>query len=397
MVSWISQFVAAANNPRRARPRSSTRTRTGGRPARATPRPSRPATRSGSPTTASPAPRSRRAGSATRSGRNRSAPVPSAVSPAPPADIDLMQGAPPSVTAVSGASGSVQVETLNSLAGQPVSYAPAGSLPSYLSLSADGPAQHGRPSTPAGVHSVTVTPTSTAATPATVIPSSVSATIRVHGTVAISTANRSSTAGTPISLKVTTLRPRPERRVRPHAQGDRAARGPLDDLSWFDHRLGDQAGHVQGRRLPRPTALAELGPALVHLDGQCRRPTLAPPGRSGRWAAVASAWTTRRSNTANGTHIDLSSCTGKLEHRWTTVQDGTLRTGGKCLSSARDSTSNGAKLVLETCNSRDGAAALAARHGRPTRQPAVGQVPGCPGRQRRQRHPARDRALRQLD
>ena len=36
-------------------------------------------------------------------------------------------------------------------------------------------------------------------------------------------------------------------------------------------------------------------------------------------------------NTANGTVIQLWSCTGKSNQSWTAVQDGTLRTGGKCL------------------------------------------------------------------
>jgi GH25 family lysozyme M1 (1,4-beta-N-acetylmuramidase) len=268
------------------------------------------------------------------------------------ADLDLMQGAPPAVTVASGASGSVQLETLNSLARQPVSYAPAGALPSYLSLSAAGLLKWSS-STPVGVHSVTVTPASTAATPATVIPSSVSATIRVHGKIALSTASRSSTAGTPISLRVTTSGP--------------------DQSAGFAPTL-----KVTGL----PTGLSMTSAGLI--TGWATRPgtykaTVTAADGLGGAGSASFTWTVKAasdsgtagqirqvggsgkclddpgSKTANGTHLDLSSCTGKPNQRWTAVQDGTLRTGGKCLSTAGDSKSNGAKLVLETCNSQDGA------------------------------------------
>ena len=86
-------------------------------------------------------------------------------------------------------------------------------------------------------------------------------------------------------------------------------------------------GHVQGhphcRRRPRRNR-----ERVVHLD---RQGGLRQPARPGR-----SAGRRRRQclddpsgKTANGTHIDLSSCTGKANQRWTAVQDGTLRTGGK--------------------------------------------------------------------
>jgi hypothetical protein len=59
--------------------------------------------------------------------------------------------------------------------------------------------------------------------------------------------------------------------------------------------------------------------------------------------------------TANGTAVDLSTCTGKTSQRWTAVADGTLRTGGKCLNVAGNSSSSGARLELEPCNSANGA------------------------------------------
>lgn len=268
------------------------------------------------------------------------------------ADLDLMQGAPPAVTSASGVGGSVQLETLNSLAGQPVSYAATGSLPSYLSLSAAGLLRWSS-SAPVGMHSVTVTPTSTAATPATVIPSSVLATLRVHGTVALSTANRSSTAGTPISLRVTTSGPDQNAGFAPSLKATGLPPGlsmtSTGLITGWPTRPGtytvavtaaDGLGGAGGASFAWTVkAASDTGPA-----GQIRQ-----VGGSGKCLDDPGG------RTANGTGVDLSSCTGKSSQRWTAVQDGTLRTGGKCLSTAGDSKSNGAKLQLETCNSRDGA------------------------------------------
>jgi GH25 family lysozyme M1 (1,4-beta-N-acetylmuramidase) len=268
------------------------------------------------------------------------------------ADLDLMQGAPPAVTAGSGASGSVQLDTLNSLAGQPVSYAAAGSLPSYLSLSSAGLLKWSS-STPVGIHSVTVTPASTAATPATVIPSSVLATLRLHGTVAVSSANRSSTAGTPISLRVTTSGPDQNAGFAPTLR----ATGLPAGLSM------NSAGLITGW-LTRPGTYKATVTVTDGLGGAGSASftwTVKAASDSGTAGQIRQVGGSGKclddpgGKTANGTLVDLSGCTGKSNQRWTAVQDSTLRTGGKCLSTAGDSKSNGAKLVLETCNSQDGA------------------------------------------
>ena len=60
------------------------------------------------------------------------------------------------------------------------------------------------------------------------------------------------------------------------------------------------------------------------------------------------------STSANGTLINLSTCTGKVNQRLTMVQDGTLRIGGKCLQVVGNGTANGTKVELEPCNSDDG-------------------------------------------
>ena len=253
-------------------------------------------------------------------------------------DLDLMQGAPPTITASSGASGSVQVETLNSLAGQPVSYGPTGALPSYLSLSARGLLSWSS-STPVGMHSVTVTPTSTAKTPATVVPSSVSATIRVHGAIAVSAVNRSSTAGAPVWLKVSTSGPDQKAGFAPTFRAAGLPAGlsitPAGVIAGWPSSPGTYKVAV--------TAADGLGGAgsasftwtvKVASDSGSAGP-IRQAGGSGKCLDDPAG------NIANGTHVDLWSCTGKSGQRWTAVQDGTLRTGGKCLSTAGDSIAAG--------------------------------------------------------
>ncbi len=266
------------------------------------------------------------------------------------ADRDLMQGAPPTVTAASGASGSVQIETLNSLAGQRVSY--AASLPSYLSLGATGLLRWSS-STPVGMHSVTITPTSTATTPVMVIPSSVSATLRVHGTVALSTANRSSTAGAPVSLRVTTSGPDQNVGFAPTLRATGLPPGlemtSTGVITGWPTRPGTYKLAVTAADALGGAGSASFTWTIKAASDSGTAGQIRQVGGSGKCLNDPA------DVTANGTHINLWSCTGKSNQRWTVVQDGTLRTGGKCLSTAGDSRSSGAKLVLETCNSRDGA------------------------------------------
>ena len=281
------------------------------------------------------------------------------------ADLDLMEGAPSAVTAARGASGSVQLETLNSLAGQPVTYSATGSLPSYLSLSAAGRLSWSS-STPVGLHSVTVTPagpvapvpTSTAtststAAPATVIPASVTATVRVHGPVTLPTQSRSSTAGTPISLRLTASGP-------DQSAGFAAtftASGLPSGLSMTS------AGLISGWPSRPGTYTVKIAAAdgLGGSGSASFKWTVKAAADSGTAGQVRQVGGSGKclddpsGRTANGTVVDLSTCTGKSSQRWTTVADGTLRTGGKCLNVAGNSSSSGTRLELEACNSANGA------------------------------------------
>jgi glucosylceramidase len=81
-------------------------------------------------------------------------------------------------------------------------------------------------------------------------------------------------------------------------------------------------------------------------------PTTGPPptgrvgaivGYGGKCADVTNG------NSANGTRIQLWTCTGSVNQRWTVGTDGTLRAFGKCLDVVDVGTANGARVQLWDC------------------------------------------------
>ncbi|MFL6077952.1 MAG: lectin [Mycobacteriales bacterium] len=54
--------------------------------------------------------------------------------------------------------------------------------------------------------------------------------------------------------------------------------------------------------------------------------------------------------TANGTHVQLSTCGNTTSQAWTVGADGTLRALGKCMDVTTSGTANGTKVQLYTCN-----------------------------------------------
>ena len=264
------------------------------------------------------------------------------------ADLDNMLGAPSTVTA--GTTGSVQLQTLNSLAGQSVSYAPAGSLPSHFTLSSAGKLSWSSASV--GTYSVAATPTSTAATPQTVIPSSLALTVRVHGAITVANTARSSTVGTPVWFRIATSGLDQNAGVNPTLKATGLPTGVSMTSAgvitgwptrWGTFKVTVSASDALGGTGSSSFTWTVKAAADAGSGGQIKQ-----AGGSGKCLEDPAG------KTANGTIVNLSSCTGNAYMRWTLVQDGTLRNGGKCLQVVGNGTANGTKVELEPCNSNDG-------------------------------------------
>ncbi len=265
----------------------------------------------------------------------------SGISGAGQADLDQLGG--DLIAAKAGTSGSFQVQTLSSLADQPVTYAAASTLPPGVSVSASGKLSW-TPATPAGALLVTVGA-------GTAVPAAVSVTLRVHAPIAIATANRSSTAGNPVSLHVTASGPDKNAGFTPtlHATGlppglTMNAAGLI--TGWLV-KPGSYTVKVTATDTLSGTGSASFTWAVKAAATSGSTGTVKQIGGSAKCLDDPSG------RTANKTPVDLSSCNGKSYQNWTVVPDGTIRTGGKCLDVAGGSTANGAKLQLYSCNSAD--------------------------------------------
>jgi GH25 family lysozyme M1 (1,4-beta-N-acetylmuramidase) len=260
------------------------------------------------------------------------------------ADLDNMLGAPSTVT--SGTSGSTQFETLNSLSGQSVSYAPTGSLPSHFALSTAGKLSWSSASV--GSYSVAVTPTSAAA----VIPSSLAVTVRVHGSITIANTSRSSTAGTPVWFRLATSGPDQSAGYAATLKATGLPTGVSMNSTGLVTGWPSRSGAFKVT-VTATDALGGTGTATFTWT-LLAAPTAGTAGTVKQVGGSARCLDDPSGKTANGTNIQLWSCTGKSNQNWTAVQDGTLRTGGKCLQTIGNSTAGGAKLELEPCNVNDG-------------------------------------------
>jgi lysozyme len=256
------------------------------------------------------------------------------------ADVDQMQSAPTLVTVNTGANFSLQVKSLNLLAGQAVTSYTATGLPSGLQISPGGLISGQLTSTDAGSYQVQVT-----SSDATVAPDSVSFTLDVHATLSLTTpASESTTVGTPVSLQIRS------------ADANAGATGytpPVFTASGLPTNTPiSSTGLITGW----PPAPGTYKVTVSATDG-----LHATASASFTWTvkAVADSGTTGSihqqggsnkclddpsSRTTTGTAIDLATCTGKSNQAWTTVQDGTIRVLGHCL------TASGAHVLLYPCN-----------------------------------------------
>jgi GH25 family lysozyme M1 (1,4-beta-N-acetylmuramidase) len=234
--------------------------------------------------------------------------------------------------------GTVRLRTLNSLAGQGVSY-PAAGLPPGLTLNSSTGQITGTPA--AGdigqKYTVTVTPSAGA------VPSSISFTWIIHGALTVTNpGNHTTTAGTPVWRRIAV------------SDQDGASYPPKISVSGLPPGMAmDSTGLITGW----PT---KPGTYTVHVSASDS--LYASGSTTFTWAIAAAAdsgfaGTIRQvggtakclddpsGNTANGTKIQLYSCLGNANQTWTTVQDGTIRVRGHCLAAS------GSTVELWGCSS----------------------------------------------
>jgi GH25 family lysozyme M1 (1,4-beta-N-acetylmuramidase) len=261
-----------------------------------------------------------------------------------PVDLDSL--GPTQISTINTAIPAEQIQTLSSLHAQvnPSGYTATG-LPPGVSMSTSGLIT-GKP-TALGQYSVTVTP------PAGAAPASMAFTWTVRGAIAIAGAtSRSSTVGTPVWFRITTSGPDQNAGYAPTLKVTGLPTGVSMNsagvITGWPTRYGTfkvtvSASDALGGTGTSTFTWTVKAAAAAGTAGQIKQ-----IGGSGKCLNDSS------STSANGTLINLSTCTGKVNQRLTMVQDGTLRIGGKCLQVVGNSTANGAKVELEPCNSDDG-------------------------------------------
>jgi GH25 family lysozyme M1 (1,4-beta-N-acetylmuramidase) len=233
--------------------------------------------------------------------------------------------------------GTVRLRTLNQLAGQAVSYSVSG-LPPGLSYSTTGQIT-GTPLAGdiAQQYTVTVTPSAGA------VPSSMSFTWIIHGALTVANpGTRTTTAGTPVALRIGV------------SDQDGASYPPHISVSGLPPGLVmDSTGLITGWPTTPGTYTVHVSASDgLYASGSTTFTWAIPAaGNSGFAGTIRQVGGTGKclddpsSSTANGTKVDLWSCTGKSNQSWTTVQDGTIRVLGHCLAAS------GSTVVLWGCSS----------------------------------------------
>jgi GH25 family lysozyme M1 (1,4-beta-N-acetylmuramidase) len=216
--------------------------------------------------------------------------------------------------------GTVRLRTLTSLAGQADTYSSPTGLPPGLQLSSSGQIT-GTPTTP-GAYTVTVATSG--------VPSSMSFTWDVHGTITLtSQGNRTTTAGSPVWLKI------------PVTDPDGSSYPPTVTASGLPPGMAINKNGVITGWPTNPgtyTVRVSASDTLYASASITVTWTIAAAGNTGFTGLVRQVGGTARclndpgASTANGTLLNLWDCNGQKQQAWTTVQDGTIRALGKCLT-----------------------------------------------------------------
>ena len=262
-----------------------------------------------------------------------------------PGDLDLFQSVPSTLTATVGTSGSKQIQTLNSLAGQSVTYTASG-LSTGLSLSSGGDFSW-TGLTPVGAHPITVT----ASVPSgAVVPSPISFTLDVHGAITVAGTNRSTNAGSPVLYQVSGTGPDQSGGVATSYTASGLPPGlsisSSGVISGWPYQPGTYTVTVHAS-----DALGGTGSASFTwtVNAAAATGTSGYIKQNGGTSKCLSAPASATKITAN--EVYLWSCGGESWQDWTVVQDGTIRVGGKCLQMAGTGSATSTALELETCSS----------------------------------------------
>jgi len=230
--------------------------------------------------------------------------------------------------------GTVQLRTLNSLAGQAVTYSVSG-LPPGLSYTSAG-AITGTPAASDIGHQYTVTVTPSAGA----VPSSMSFTWIIHGALTVTNpGTRTTTAGTPVSMRV--------------GVSDQDGTPNLSVTGLPPGLAMDSSGLITGwpTKPGSYTVTVYASDSLYASASTTFTWAIPAAGNSGFAGTIRQVGGTGKclddpaSSTANGAKIQLWTCTGKSNQSWTTVQDGTIRVLGHCLAAS------GSTVVLWGCSS----------------------------------------------
>jgi GH25 family lysozyme M1 (1,4-beta-N-acetylmuramidase) len=231
--------------------------------------------------------------------------------------------------------GTVQLRTLNQMAGQAVTYSATG-LPLGLTLNSSTGQITGTPS--AGdvgqKYTVTVTPSAGA------VPSSISFTWVIHGALTVTNpGNHTTTAGTPVWRRI--------------AISDQDGT-PSISVSGLPPGLAmDSTGLITGWPTKPGTYTVHVSASdSLYASGSATFTwVISAAADSGFTGQIRQSGGTAKclddpsGNTANGTKIQLYSCLGNSNQTWTTVQDGTIRVRGHCLAAS------GSTVELWGCSS----------------------------------------------
>ena len=253
-----------------------------------------------------------------------------------PTDLDYL-GPVLQVSQAGKAIGAVQLRTLTSLAGTASTYS-SSTLPPGLSISSPGQIT-GTPAAADIGHQYSVTVNTSAGA----VPSSMTFNWIVHGALTVtSPGNRTTTAGTPVALRIAV------------SDQDGSSYPPTLAVSGLPAGLSmDSSGLITGWPYKPGTYTVRVSASdgLYASGSTSFTWTIGAAADSGFTGQVRQVGGTGKclndpaSSTANGTKVNLWTCDGKSNQAWTVVQDSTIRVLGKCLAAS------GTSVVLWGCGS----------------------------------------------